>query len=785
MTTRKFGRTLLVAALALSLVLSITGGTIAWFTDSVESANNVITSGNLDVEVLANGESIQNKTTLFDDVSKWEPGAVAWENLTVVNKGNLALKYEMTVSTMNENTLNGKGLSSALQVGVIENGIAAGATREAVLSQVETWYDFNAFEDRGALQTKDAQKVHGIVVYWAPKANDNDWNVNNGKKADNGEDHLHIDLGVTVVATQLTYENDSFDNTYDENADYNGWANDAITSWYETNPSASEYVLNTADELAGLAKLVNAGNDFKGKTIKLGKSINLANRPWTAIGDWDHTFSGTFDGQGYTISNLYINDPAAEGTGLFGVAQNSTIKGINVKNANITGYSMVATIVGSPYTGCTISDCHVTGNVKLEAEWAYVGGIVGYGYTKIENCSMIATGTGTITSKTRNAVGGIAAWLLEDASSIKNCEVKNLDLTGWANIGAITGFMHRLGVIDGCSAENVTLTKTRADGIATIGLAAGGWNYNATKPITITNNTFKNITLNGTYVANAAADILYGGEYYGNTNSSFVTKNNKQESITNNLVEVSVISNVDQLEAAFANGGKYALANMVGDVENYTLALDADTTITVPAGKEVYLNLNGKTISSISDKTSGNVEQFLVKGNLTVVDGTMTISTSVNQGWNAMSTVFDITAGGVLNLEGVTVKNLGGTDMGFCIHMNNWGEVTLNMKDSVLESPYVALRVFNSGYDMNNVTIKNSKLTATNYAFWVHNFTAADHGSLEKAKTQAALLNLDMFGAEDGNTFVSLAKPNSLRYGMTNAIYADPADVVTNGYPSL
>ena len=181
MTTRNLGRTALVAVLALSMIMSITGGTIAWFTDEVVSANNVITAGNLDVDVLYDGTNgIKNVASLFKGVTLWEPGAAAWENLTVVNKGNLALKYEMTVSTMNENTINenGKGLASALQIGMIEGGIDESASREEVLSKVSTWYDFNAFETRGTLLA-DGEKVHGVVIYWAPKANDNDWNVKN------------------------------------------------------------------------------------------------------------------------------------------------------------------------------------------------------------------------------------------------------------------------------------------------------------------------------------------------------------------------------------------------------------------------------------------------------------------------------------------------------------------------------------------------------------------------------------------------------------------------------
>ena len=360
--------------------------------------------------------------------------------------------------------------------------------------------------------------------------------------------------------------------------------------------------------------------------------FDLKDIPWTPIGNWDNAFEGTFDGNGYTISNLYINLPEEEtgsGVGLFGVAKNATIKGINVENVNIVGYEMVATIVGSPYTGCKISDCHVTGNINIVAEWAYVAGVVGYGYTKIENCSVVANGTGVITSKTRNAVGGISAWLLEDVSSINNCEVKNLSLTGWANIGAITGFIHYSGVIDGCSAENVVLTKTREDGISTIGLASGGWNYNASKAITITNNTFKNIELNGNYVASPSADILYGGEYYANESSNFVLDNNVQENITNNLVEVKNMTTVEELINALKNGGEYVLGA--------DLTLDADNTIMAVAAADnpTVLHMNGKTITATSDQTGSNRNVFDVRGNLTVKNGTIEYThTGANMGWN-------------------------------------------------------------------------------------------------------------------------------------------------------
>ena len=201
-----------------------------------------------------------------------------------------------------------------------------------------------------------------------------------------------------------------------------------------------------------------------------------------------------------------------------------------------------------------------------------------------------------------------------------------------------------------------------------------------------------------------------------------------------------------------------------------TRAAADDPTFTVKAGKTLTIDLNGKTLSATSAKSGKNYEMFLVNGNLTVKNGTIEYEhKGENMGWGSMTCIFDVTAGGVLNLEGVTAKNLGGSDMGFVAHLNNWGEVTLNAENCTLESNYVPVRVFNSGYDMNNVTIKNSTLKGNSAAFWVHNYTVEDFGSADKAEAQKALLNLSIYN--QGNTFSP--DVNGVRYGFTNSVRSD------------
>ena len=205
-------------------------------------------------------------------------------------------------------------------------------------------------------------------------------------------------------------------------------------------------------------------------------------------------------------------------------------------------------------------------------------------------------------------------------------------------------------------------------------------------------------------------------------------------------------------------------------------------TLTVPAGVEVVIDLNGKTIAGTFDGT-GNKEMFLVKGDLTMNNGKLTMTAAQNQGWNAMTTIFDITAGGTVNMDSVVAENKGGTDLNFVVHMNNWGDdLTLNVENSTLKATYVPVRVFNSGHSVNNVTIENTTLDGGSHSFWVHNYTTEDFGgklysgssaAYDEAQV-AARLNFDIFG--NGNTFKT-GMDAPIRYGMTNSIYFNAENV--------
>ena len=219
--TKSTKRALLMSGLALFACISmLVGSTFAWFTDSVTSGKNIIAAGNLDVELLADGAEVTETTKLFDDVTLWEPGAVVYENLQIANKGTLALKYEMTVNVLSENDLNGHKLSEVVKVAVID-AVADGATRADILAAAKasaTKGELANLYLSGELLAGKSSAEQAVVVFWEPGDNDNLYNANNGQPTSDGE-ALHIEFGVTLVATQLTHEEDSFDNQYDAQAD--------------------------------------------------------------------------------------------------------------------------------------------------------------------------------------------------------------------------------------------------------------------------------------------------------------------------------------------------------------------------------------------------------------------------------------------------------------------------------------------------------------------------------------------------------------------------------------
>lgn len=209
------------------------------------------------------------------------------------------------------------------------------------------------------------------------------------------------------------------------------------------------YLIANKGEMALLAKKVNTGTTYAGKTFVLSKDFiyNGESNNYTPIGSSETKFfAGTFDGQGHTISGINLENNSRQA--LFGtIGGGATIKNLTLDNSSIinTNNGIAAGIVGRIADGGTIENCHVTANVTLMGE-GYVGGIVGstnMGNITIAGCTCAASITN---NGNRYSTGGIAAFLGFDGVNgttnvvVKDCLYYGNTLTGSEQeTGAIAG----------------------------------------------------------------------------------------------------------------------------------------------------------------------------------------------------------------------------------------------------------------------------------------------------------------------------------------------------------
>ena len=191
--------------------------------------------------------------------------------------------------------------------------------------------------------------------------------------------------------------------------------------------SSGTYSISTAEELAKLATMTNNGKVTGGEFV-LANDIDLSaystGAGWMPIGN----FKGTFDGNGYVISNLYINRPDRNYVGLFG-STDGTVKNIGVENINIIGKDYVGGLVGFN-NGYNISNCYSTSTVNGKET---VGGLVGstYNGSKINNSYSTGTVRGDIN------VGGLVGW--NNAGSRINNSYSMGSVSGTNTVGGLVG----------------------------------------------------------------------------------------------------------------------------------------------------------------------------------------------------------------------------------------------------------------------------------------------------------------------------------------------------------
>ena len=194
--------------------------------------------------------------------------------------------------------------------------------------------------------------------------------------------------------------------------------------------------ITTAAELFAFAEQVNTQNKSY-RIIRLGADIDLQNQPWTPVGQTGaKQFAGVFDGNGHTISNLYIDETANGGghhsSGLFGWLNGAVVKNLTIDGATVKGNHNVGVIAGYMETdGCTIENCHVL-NATIECHHA-----------NDDACG--------------DKCGGIVGYAGNANTPIKDCTVVNSTISAGRDAGQVAGATKEANVIN-CSATSVTVT---------------------------------------------------------------------------------------------------------------------------------------------------------------------------------------------------------------------------------------------------------------------------------------------------------------------------------------
>lgn len=447
-------RAILLSALSVLLCVSmLIGTTYAWFTDEVTSTGNIIKSGNLDVEMYwADGaEAVPAEDSeAWTDASagsifnydKWEPGYTVARHIKISNVGTLAFKYVVNVLARDgENKL-----AEVIDVYFVDPAVQV-ADRTALTDEfkVGTLADVLA----GTAGSTEGDLVAGASDYVT---------IALKMQEEAGNEYKNLSIGaesftVQLLATQLTYEEDSFDNQYDAEAVY---------------PVANIEDFQAALEESEDGDIIQFVKDFAGDvTLPQKADTNIT------IDGNGKNFAGTLTidgksaaqaGQGVTIKNVNFTSATTACIDLGTDGDYSTRYTHNVTIEDCTFDAPGAVGVAS-YTGgdknVTIRNCTATANAHSLAQLKGVDGVL------IENCTVNSTRGLNLNNSLDIVVKGCtfdvqkyAIRFGESANSIVekyaiiDCTLNSANAEGDATI------VFRAGAVD----AELTLTNTTVNG---------------------------------------------------------------------------------------------------------------------------------------------------------------------------------------------------------------------------------------------------------------------------------------------------------------------------------
>ncbi len=360
----------------------------------------------------------------------------------------------------------------------------------------------------------------------------------------------------------------------------NVWDGTAATAFDGGDGSKEKpYRISTAEQLKLFANIVNGADgqskntaacakltadivlnegaltaDADGNPLYKSAAVSDENRPeaWTPIGNETRTYTGIFDGDGHTVSGLYI-DNTEKTQGLFGfVGEKGKLQNVGVVNAYVRGTGHIGGVCG--YNSGTIRNCSNAGTVTGSG---VLGGICGHNSSgAIKDCTNIGTVTGTGTVINTSAIGGICGG--NSSGTIKGCTNTGTVAGYGFNVGGVCGG-NNSGTIEDCT-NTGTAKGTGYD-------VSGVCGYNNEGTITNCTNA---ATVTGINVTGGVCGYNRFGMIEGCTNTG---------TVTGNSVYIGGVcgDNVGSIQNCFNTGtvtgtGKYigGVCGTSGGTDNYS-----------------------------------------------------------------------------------------------------------------------------------------------------------------------------------------------------------------------
>ena len=456
----------------------------------------------------------------------------------------------------------------------------------------------------------------------------------------------------------------------------------------EDDPT-THYIANL-DDLKAFRDAVNNGtNYYDGVNVYLTADIDMAGENWVGIGTAtaEHGFMGNFDGQGYKIKNLTIDNPALDSdgyayAGLFGVTEGTdkdnqnTIKNLTIENVtiNTTGDIVSAAIAYPYYT--IVDNVKVCGNIAITGG-NYTAGVLAYTRRCVNASNLAIVGNEGSFVKGNQTVGGVISDIQMNGgltAVYSNFSAEGITVTGEKSVGGISGII-ATQTLNGATVKNVTLNSSDAR----VGIVAGCLGGTST----ISNVTYENVT---------GAATLIGASY-------------------------------DNAKAVAAKIGDTYYATLEAALAAQGNEVELLATYEVAAGETKTLDLMGKTV--IGTPVEAKAYAVIInKGNLTITGNGSVICNHTLAGSTGYA-VNTITNGGTLTIDGATIENKSTAQyqIGYAIDNNSTtGDAIINIKAGKViasgSSYYDGIRLFcNSMTKKNDVIVSGGEVST----IWMQN----------------------------------------------------------------